>query len=141
MPGADHDTRTPLRRIRRGVIGILARGPAYLMIRRADAIPKGGYWCFPGGHVERGETPRQAVQRELAEELGIEVAPTERVGSVRVPGTNYILAVWRVRHMSNELLSLAGHEIAEARWLTPSQIRAIRPSLPSNDRVLEMLGV
>jgi 8-oxo-dGTP diphosphatase len=111
------------------------------MVRRAAGVAKGGYWCFPGGHVERGETPRQAIQRELAEELGLEVVPTERVGSVRVLNARrYILAVWRVRLVGGELRP-AQDEIAEARWLTPSEIRAIRPNLRSNFRVLEMLGV
>ncbi|MGB2986614.1 MAG: NUDIX domain-containing protein [Phycisphaerae bacterium] len=141
MTGASHDVRSGSTCPGRGVVGILTRGPAYLMIRRAAGIAKGGYWCFPGGHVERGETPRQAIQRELAEELGIEVTPIERIGSVRVIGANrYVLAVWRVRHV-NGTLRIAESEIAEARWLTPSQVRAIRPSLPSNDRVLQMLGV
>ncbi len=140
MLETDRETRSPRTRVRRGVIGILARGSALLVIRRAHGIAKGGYWCFPGGHVERGETPRRAVRRELAEELGIEAAPTVRIGSLRVTDTNYILAVWRVRHIRNEF-RLAEDEIAEARWLTPSQIRAIHPSLPSNDRVLEMLGM
>ncbi|UCC29708.1 MAG: NUDIX domain-containing protein, partial [Phycisphaerales bacterium] len=77
-------SQLPHERVRRGVIGIISSGPAYLVIRRAPGIPMGGYWCFPGGHVEPGETPRQAIKRELAEELGITVVPTERVGSVRV---------------------------------------------------------
>ncbi len=126
-------------RVRRGVIGIIARDETYVMIRRAPGIAMGGYWCFPGGHVERGETSRQAIRRELAEELGIEVVPTERVGSVRV-GTQYVLAVWRVRHVRGEL-TIAKSEIAEAGWFTPSEIRTIRPTLPSNERVLQMLGV
>lgn len=127
------------RRVRRGVIGILARASTYLVIRRAPGIPLGGYWCFPGGHVESGETPRQAIMRELAEELGIDVVPTQRVGSVRVD-TQYVLAVWRVEQVGGEL-RVAKSEIAEARWWTPSEIRAMRPTLPSNERVLEMLGV
>ncbi len=131
--------KTVRRRVRRGVIGVISRGPTYLMIRRAPGITRGGCWCFPGGHVEPGETPRQAVQRELAEELGIEVLPTERVGSVRVD-TSYVLAVWRVRHTGGEF-RIAESEIAESRWLTPQQIWEIRPVLRSNNRVLEMLGV
>ena len=128
-------------RVGRGVIGIARRGDAYLMVRRAAGVAKGGYWCFPGGHVERGETPRQAIKRELAEELGLEVVPIERIGSVRVLNTRrYILVIWRVRMVGGELKP-ARDEIAEARWLTASEIREIRPNLRSNFRVLELLGV
>ena len=110
------------------------------MIRRAPGITKGGYWCFPGGHVERGETPAQAVQRELREELGIAVEPMERLGSLRVLDTNHILAVWIIRHVKGEIQP-AAEEIAEVRWLTPTEIRAITPSVASNEDVLRMLGV
>ena len=127
-------------RVRRGVIGILARGTEYLVIRRADGVAKGGCWCFPGGHVERGETPRQAVQRELIEELGIQVLPVRRLGSIRVLDSNHVLVAWLIRHVSGEL-RLAKSEIAEVRWLRAVEIRAVVPSLPSNERVLEMLGV
>jgi len=125
--------------IRRGVVGILARADELLLIRRADGVAKGGYWCFPGGHVEPGETPRRAVCRELAEELGIEVAPTRRLGSVRVLDSRHILAVWQVEQIGG-ILCPAPHEIAEMRWLNPAGIRGIQPSLPSNQLVLELLG-
>lgn len=127
------------RRIRRGAIGILAEGCRYLMIRRADGIPKGGFWCFPGGHVEPGETPRRAVQRELAEELGLDVLPFERLGSLRVSAGRYVLAVWRIRVVGGTLRPAQG-EVAEVAWFTGPQIRAVQPGLPSNQRVLEMLG-
>lgn len=139
MSTGSADSQQGRLRVRRGVIGILSRGDAYLVIRRSPKVAMGGHWCFPGGHVERGETPRQAVGRELAEELGVKVIPTQRVGSVRV-GTKYILAVWRVDLVHGDL-RIARSEIAEARWLTPSEIRAIRPNLPSNEDVLQMLGV
>ncbi len=110
------------------------------MIRRAADIAKGGTWCFPGGHVERGETPARAVVRELDEELGIDVVPTERVGSLRVLDSRHILVAWRVRHVKGSFTPHPG-EVAEWRWLTPKEIRDIRPTLPSNEVVLQMLGV
>jgi 8-oxo-dGTP diphosphatase len=120
------------------VIGLVARGDEFLMIRRADGVAKPGTWCFPGGHVEAGETPRRAVQRELLEELGIVVQPTQRLGAIRVLDSRHILAVWRVHHVSGEF-RIARHEIADMRWVALQDIRCIQPGLPSNGRVLEML--
>ena len=126
-------------RVGRGVIGILGRGHEYLMIRRAEGVAKPGCWCFPGGHVERGETPRQAVGRELFEELGIHVRPTKRLGSLRVMDSRHILVAWRVEHVGGDFC-IAQKEIAEIRWVPIDHIRAIRPGLPSNESVLELLA-
>jgi len=125
-------------RVRRGVIAIIQQGRVYLMIRRAAHIAKGGHWCFPGGHLEPGENSREAIQRELKEELGIETVPVERLGSVRVLDPGYILAVWRVKHLTGRLCP-APQEIADLRWLLPNQIRAIQPGLPSTQDVVDML--
>ena len=126
-------------KVRRGVIGILNRADEFLMIRRALGVAKGGAWCFPGGHVESGETPRRAVVRELYEELGILVTPVIRIGSVRVSDSRHVLAAWRVRHVEGEF-RLAESEIAEIRWLPLSEISDIRPGLPSNQLVVKLLG-
>ena len=126
-------------RTRRGAIGILKLDGRYLTIRRALQIAKGGCWCFPGGHVEPGENSRQAVQRELREELGVDVVATERLGSIRIDDGRYVLVVWRV-DCHTETFHPNDKEIAEWRWVTPSELRSIKPALPSNERVLELLG-
>jgi 8-oxo-dGTP diphosphatase len=59
--------------LRRPVVGIgaLARAPdgRWLLVRRTDT----GQWALPGGTLEWGESLRHAIQRELAEEAGVEV--------------------------------------------------------------------
>jgi len=135
-----HDGRPSGRRVGRGVIGILSRGQELLVVRRAPAVRLAGYWCFPGGHIEPGETSRVAIRRELAEELRIVAAPSHRVGAVRTDDNRYVLAVWRVQHIDGNLRP-DPKEVADVAWLTPTRIRALQPGLTSTARVLELLGV
>lgn len=56
--------------------GIMLVGPRQhvLFLRRSGATgDHAGEWCFPGGHIERGEAPEEAAKRETREECGIEV--------------------------------------------------------------------
>lgn len=51
----------------------------YLLGQRPEGKPYAGYWEVPGGKVEEGETIFQALQRELQEELGIEISSSEEL--------------------------------------------------------------
>ncbi len=125
----------------RGAIGVIERAGRYLMIQRAAGLVRAGYWCLPGGHVEPGETSRDAVRRELAEELGLVVEPVERLGSLRVhTSRRYVLAVWRVRVVRGEMV-INPKEIAAVAWQGADEIRQLSPALPSNLDVLKLLGV
>lgn len=140
MPESHIPSRSKRSRVGRGAIGILREHNQLLVIRRAAGVARPGCWCFPGGHVEAAETPRQAVVRELQEELGIQVVATRRLGTVRVSDINYVLAVWCVEHVGGSITP-APSEVAEVRWMLPDELRQIEPSMPSNESVLTMLGV
>lgn len=58
----------------------IEREGKYLILKRNEA-PFAGEWDLPGGFVEMGESPAEAVVREVAEETGLTVAPTEIIGA------------------------------------------------------------
>lgn len=51
--------------------GIVWQNSQLLVARRREGTPRGGYWEFPGGKQEKGETMEQTLLRELHEEVGI----------------------------------------------------------------------
>ena len=56
-------------------VALIGADGRVLMQRRRLSRAHGGLWEFPGGKVEEGETLEQAVAREMAEELAVEIAP------------------------------------------------------------------
>jgi mutator protein MutT len=54
-------------------IGLIRRGDRYLIRRRPEGTVYAGYWEFPGGKCEPGETPAEATRRECLEETGLVV--------------------------------------------------------------------
>lgn len=60
------------------VAGVLFREGRLMLCRRPEGKELAGKWEFPGGKLEEGESPEQALERELREELAIDV----RVGRV-----------------------------------------------------------
>jgi 8-oxo-dGTP diphosphatase len=109
----------------------------FLLARRPDGKPYAGYWEFPGGKVEAGESLFQALARELHEELGIEVKHAYP---------------WLVRHFDYEHASVKlhffrvvawagephGKESQLLAWQTPGSVD-VAPLLPANGPILNAL--
>ncbi len=67
-------TQTPPRQLLVVAAVVLYEDEKILLAQRPAHKPYAGEWEFPGGKLEKGENPEQALVRELHEELGIEVA-------------------------------------------------------------------
>ncbi|MES1981464.1 MAG: Nudix family hydrolase [Pseudomonadota bacterium] len=110
---------------------------AFLLAQRpADKI-WAGHWEFPGGKVEPGETPRDALLRELREELGIAVQ-TAYPWLTRVypyPHATVRLHFFRVTAWSD---GLHPHEGQEFAWQLPAQVN-VAPVLPANAPIMRAL--
>lgn len=120
---------------------------SFLLAQRPPGKIWAGYWEFPGGKIEPGETPYHALVRELREELGIEVE-TAYPWITRVftyPHATVRLNFFRVTEWCGELHPHEGQEFA---W-QPSALRYLRaneknsatvsPMLPANAPVLRAL--
>lgn len=92
-----------------------------LIARRPQASHQGGLWEFPGGKLEPGETPAQALRRELQEELGIEIAQFGPLLTVhhQYPDQAVLLDVWRVWEWQGQP---AGMEQQPICWVPPEQL-------------------
>ena len=65
-----------------GTLAVIERDGSYLLSLRPDGAHLAGYWEFPGGRIEAGETAEGCIVRELGEELGIEARVLARLGTV-----------------------------------------------------------
>ena len=98
------------------VAGIIERDGKALICRRTAEQSHALKWEFPGGKVEPGETPAQALARELEEELDIRGVVAEEISRYEFayPGKRPILLIFlRVREFAGEPRNLIFHEI---RW-------------------------
>ena len=116
-----------------GVIAVLNDASGrYLVIRRGLTLARApGWWCFPGGEVEPGESLPRAIEREVLEELNLRVQAGEKIHESISPNGEYLLHWFRVT-LTGELADLRAHEIevAEARWLDARAILELPQVLP-----------
>ena len=77
------NTRPPGPALRLVVAGLLVREGLVLICQRRPDQPMPLQWEFPGGKIEQGESPEQALARELQEELGIRAKIGSRVTHIR----------------------------------------------------------
>jgi 8-oxo-dGTP diphosphatase len=103
------------------VVGAALLGGGRLLAARRSAPPElAGRWELPGGKVEPGETPENALVRELREELGVTAEPVARVPGEWPLKPGYVLRVWTARLLAGAPEPLEDHD--ELRWLTPGEI-------------------
>lgn len=128
-------------------VGVVVADAKVLVCRRRDDDAWGGYWEFPGGKCEAGESAVECVRRELREELGIEVhidrplPPLEHFYAERDRLVKLLPFLCRLANTSPPPRAI---EVAEHRWCDPRDLPTLR-FLPANGplirSVLEALEI
>src|SRR5207237_7016682 len=110
-----------------------------LLAQRLPGTPYAGYWEFPGGKVEPGESVRQALARELDEELGIEItrAAPWMMQRYVYPHAHVELHFFRVLAWRGDPHGRDGQAIA---WQIPGAFD-VEPLLPANTTILRSLAL
>lgn len=105
------------------VAGAVCDRGRLLAARRSAPAELAGRWELPGGKLEAGESPEEALVRELREELGVEAEPGERIPGEWPLKPGYVLRVWTARLLSGEPRPLEDHD--ELRWLARHELDSV----------------
>lgn len=93
----------------------------YVLLIERGWDPFKGQWALPGGHVDPGETSRDAAARELAEEAGVHAAPEEltQIGVFDLPGRDprgrYVTVAYHLPVIPGTIVE-AGDDATLAQW-------------------------
>ncbi len=132
MTGSARQTGNDRQRL--GVYGIARDVEGrILLVRAATYLTVAGRWFLPGGGVEHGETPADALRREIREETGLAVGTVALLGALSdtwpMPdGTllHTVRLVYRLEQWSGSLRDEARGSSDRAAWFSPSELESVR---------------
>lgn len=119
------------------------RDDKVLLVKRGRS-PSRGYYAFPGGRVEAGETDEEAARRELLEETGVSVGELRLLRIVHIPPSTaegapgYTLKVFAATMTEGE--PVAGDDADEAAFYDREEIAQLPTTDSTLEIVLELMG-
>ena len=120
----------------RVVAAVICDGDRIFATARGYGEYEGG-WEFPGGKIEPGETPKEALEREIMEELDTRISVGELIGTIEYDYPSFHLSMDCFRCKVTEG-GLVLKEAKEARWLSKAELLSV-DWLPADRELIEKL--
>lgn len=105
----------------RVVTGVIVEHDGRILLQQRAIEPRAGFWTFPGGFLEIGETAEQGALRETKEEVGLDVDLTGLLGVYTRPDVGILLVVFNATTASDAAY-VADPESQAVHWYPPDQI-------------------
>jgi len=127
--GIDFSERDQEHSIVHVAVAVIVKNNSVLIARRPSHVHQGDLWEFPGGKVEAGETVKQALCREMQEELGIEITHSEPLISVlyHYEDKSVLLDTWKVSRFKGRTYNSAsistGLENQKVQWVAVDNLK------------------
>jgi 8-oxo-dGTP diphosphatase len=113
-------------KIGHGVMIENERGELLLGLRQGSH--GAGEWCFPGGHLEFGETLEESAKREVKEETGLEIGKlvlislADEMRYIKSDGKHYVNIGFRGEYLGGEPRVMESNKYKEWRWFKPEEL-------------------
>lgn len=143
--------------VKRDIVGgfIFSRDQKVLLGKTEKGGVYQDMWVVPGGGVEPGETPRQALRREMLEEVGIDVegglikqfegepvGQSEKymkdLGEVALVVMRFLDYEVRLNQLAEDIAVSLDDDLVDAEWFGPEELQEITISRPTRTRLVEL---
>ena len=106
------------------VTGLIRKGDKVLVGQRPVGHSLAGHWEFPGGKIEKNESPEEALARELKEELGIEadIGKLKLASTHSYGDTGIVIMFYEVRFWKGEPKTV--HHM-DLKWVEPDELKTL----------------
>jgi ADP-ribose pyrophosphatase YjhB (NUDIX family) len=105
----------------RVVTAVIVSNRGRVLLQRRAIEPRAGYWTFPGGFLEIGESAEDGARRETLEEVGLDVEPSRLVGVYTRQQVGIVLVAYAGEAATDDAV-VGDFESSEVRWFAADEI-------------------
>lgn len=120
------------------VSAIIQKDNKYLLVKQAKGLYMEGLWAFPGGKIEKNETPDVAVKREIKEETGLDILVNGLIGISIINNEHplelkefpYVVVLfYKCKALSDKIIP--ADDVEEFVWVTLKEMKnyKLRPAM------------